>query len=138
MTYRVGLDAANSNNRRISSDNDRHVAKVYGYNQDEVEAKAEMIVDALNMQIVKPMDTAPRDRAFLATFTPEMRGGTVFCRFRPERFRNGLDLEQPNMPRWDAGGQAVFFEDKHFVGWTDLPVNFRDVDQFFRDDERGR
>lgn len=127
MTYRIGLDAANSNNRRISSDTDRHVAKVYGYNTEEVEAKAEQIVDALNMQIVKPMASAPHDRPFLAIFTPEMRGGTVFCQIRPEAFRTSkVDINSTMSPRWDAGS-AAFFEDKHFVGWTDLPVAFRDV-----------
>lgn len=46
-TYRVIADEKNPNNRRITSDADRHVCKVYGYTPEEAQAKAERIVAAL-------------------------------------------------------------------------------------------
>lgn len=44
----IVADAANPNNRRITADNDRHVCKVYGYDPDQAQAKAEIILAALS------------------------------------------------------------------------------------------
>jgi hypothetical protein len=75
---------------------------------------------------MKAMVDAPRDRPFLARFIAPRGGDVKFCQFRPERYRNGLDLENPEIPRWDVG-EALFYNDTVFVGWTDLPEGFETV-----------
>lgn len=79
---------------------------------------------------MKLMINAPHDRPFLARFTKQLGGDVVFCRFRPAKYRNGLDLNDPTKPRWDVS-EAVFFDDDSFDGWSELPEGFEQVK--FRD-----
>ena len=48
---RIVTDAANPRNRRITSDDDAHICKVYGYSEEEAQAKAEIILAAIEMAV---------------------------------------------------------------------------------------